>query len=54
METERNALSQPERDRLKVLHEVKQEHLTQEEAARRLKVTEGMWVSYSVFVAPGF
>jgi hypothetical protein len=40
METERIALSQPERDRLKVLHEVKQKHLTQVEAAQRLKVTE--------------
>ena len=40
METERMALSQPERDRLKVLHEVKQEHLTQVEAAQRLKVTD--------------
>jgi hypothetical protein len=40
METERIALSQRERDRLKVLHEVKQEHLTQVEAARRLKVTD--------------
>jgi predicted DNA-binding protein (UPF0251 family) len=40
METERIALSQRERDRLRVLHEVKQEHLTQVEAARRLKVTD--------------
>lgn len=40
METERIALSQRERDRLKVLHEVKQEHLTQVEAARRLKLTD--------------
>src|SRR6202162_1201986 len=40
METERIAMSQPERDRLKVLHEVKQKHLTQEEAAQRLKVTD--------------
>src|SRR5579863_3494137 len=39
METERMALSQRERDRLKVLHEVQQEHLTQVEAARRLKLT---------------
>jgi hypothetical protein len=39
METERIALSQRERDRLKVLHEVKQEHWTQVEAARRLKRT---------------
>src|SRR6202166_5016482 len=40
METERIALSQRERDRLKVLHEVKQKHLTQVEAAQRLKVTD--------------
>jgi hypothetical protein len=40
METERIALSQRERDRLKVLHEVKQEHLTQVEAARRLKLSD--------------
>ena len=40
METERIALSQQERDRLRVLHEVKQEHLTQVEAAQRLKVTD--------------
>jgi transposase len=40
METERIALSQPERDRLKVLHEVKQKQLTQVEAAKRLKVTD--------------
>lgn len=40
METERIALSQRERDRLKVLHEVKQERLTQVEAARRLKLTD--------------
>jgi hypothetical protein len=39
METERIAMSQRERDRLRVLHEVKQKHLTQIEAARRLKVT---------------
>jgi len=32
METERIALSQRERERLKVLHEVKQKHLTQVEA----------------------
>ena len=29
METERIALSQRERDRLKVLHEIQQKHLTQ-------------------------
>jgi helix-turn-helix protein len=40
METERIALSQTERDRLKVLHEVKQKHLTQVEASRRLKLSE--------------
>jgi len=40
METERIALSQRERDRLKVLHEVKQKHSTQAEAAERLKVTD--------------
>jgi hypothetical protein len=40
METERIALSQRERDRLKVLHEVKQKHLTQVEAARRLKLSD--------------
>jgi hypothetical protein len=40
METERIALSQRERDRLKVLHEVREGHLTQVEAARRLKVSD--------------
>jgi hypothetical protein len=40
METERMALSQRERDRLKVLHDVKQKHLTQVEGARRLKVSD--------------
>jgi predicted ArsR family transcriptional regulator len=40
MEAERIALSQRERDRLKVLHEVKQKHLTQLAAAKRLKVTD--------------
>jgi transposase len=40
METERIAMSQRERDRLRVLHEVKQKHLTQVEAARQLKVTD--------------
>jgi len=40
METERIALSQRERDRLKVLHEVQQKHLTQIAAATRLKVTD--------------
>ena len=32
METERITLSQRERDRMRVLHEVKQGHLTQREA----------------------
>jgi hypothetical protein len=40
METERIALSERERDRLKVLHEVKQGHWTQVEAGRRLKLTD--------------
>ena len=40
METERIALSQRERERLRVLHEVKEKHLTQVEAAERLKVTD--------------
>lgn len=40
METERIALSQRERDRLKVLHDVKERHVTQVEAGRRLKVTD--------------
>jgi Helix-turn-helix domain len=38
--TERITLSQRERDRLKVLHEVQPRHLTQVEAAARLKVTD--------------
>jgi hypothetical protein len=37
METERIALSQRERDRLKVLHEVEQKPSTQVAAAERLK-----------------
>jgi transposase len=40
METERITLSQRERDRLKVLHEVQQKQLTQVAAAARLKVTD--------------
>jgi transposase len=40
METERITLSQRERDRLKVLREVKQKHLSQVAAAARLKVTD--------------
>ena len=39
METERITLSQRERDRLRVLHEVKQKHLSQVAAAARLKLT---------------
>src|SRR6266404_4181194 len=38
--TERIALSQRERDRLRVLHEVKQKQITQVEAGRRLKVSD--------------
>jgi transposase len=40
METERITLSHRERDRLKVLHEVAQKHLSQVAAAVRLKVTD--------------
>jgi len=40
METERIALSQRERDRLRVLQEVQQGHLTQVAAARRIKITD--------------
>jgi Helix-turn-helix domain len=40
MERERIALSRRERDRLKVLHEVREGHLTQVEAARRLEVSD--------------
>lgn len=40
METERIALSQRERDRLRVLHEVEQGHLTQVVAAQRIKLTD--------------
>ncbi len=40
METERIALSQRERDRLSVLHEVEQGHLTQIAAAQRIKITD--------------
>ena len=39
METERMTLSQRERDRMRVLHEVQQEHLTQREAAKRLQLS---------------
>ena len=40
METERMALSQTERDRLRVLHEIRQKQITQREAARRLKISD--------------
>jgi predicted DNA-binding protein (UPF0251 family) len=40
METERIALSQRERDRLRVLHEIKQKQITQREAASRLKISD--------------
>jgi predicted ArsR family transcriptional regulator len=40
METERISLNQRERDRLQVLHEVKQKQITQVEAARRLKMSD--------------
>jgi transposase len=40
METERIALSQRERDRLRVLHEVQQGHLTQVAAAARVKLSD--------------
>jgi len=40
METERIALSQRERDRIRVLHEVQQGHVTQVEGARRLKLSD--------------
>lgn len=40
METERITLSQRERDRLRVLHEVQQKQITQMEAARRLKISD--------------
>lgn len=40
MEEERISLSQRERDRLKVLHEVEQGHLKQVEAAQRLRLTD--------------
>src|SRR5258705_6592163 len=40
METERMGLSQRERDRLRVLQDVQQGHLTQVAAARRIKITD--------------
>ena len=39
MEEERINLSQRDRDRLRVLHELKQGHLQQREAARRLRLS---------------
>jgi hypothetical protein len=40
METERIALSARERDRLRVLHDLQQGHLTQVAAAQRIKITD--------------
>src|SRR5438874_11701712 len=40
METERIALSQRERDRLRVLHEIQQKQITQIAEARRLKISD--------------
>jgi hypothetical protein len=40
METERMALSQRERDRIRLLHEVKQGHVSRVEAAKRLKLSD--------------
>ena len=40
MEPERIELSRPERDRLRVLHEVEQGHLKQVEAAERLRLSD--------------
>jgi len=40
MEMERIALNQRERDRLRLLHEVRQTQITQREAARRLKISD--------------
>jgi len=40
METERIALNQRERDRLRVLHDLQQGHLTQVAAAQRIKITD--------------
>jgi len=54
MEPERIELSQRERDRLKVLHEVEQRHLKQGEAAERLRLSDrlaaasgGCWCEYA-------
>jgi hypothetical protein len=40
METERMALNQRERDRLRVLHEIRRKHITPCEAAKRLKISD--------------
>jgi hypothetical protein len=40
METERLALSQRERDRPRVLHEIRQKQITQIAAAKRLKISD--------------
>ena len=40
METERIALNQQERDRLRVLHEIRRKQITQIEAAKRLKISD--------------
>ena len=40
METERITLNQRERDRLRVLHEIKGKHISQIEAAGRLKISD--------------
>jgi hypothetical protein len=40
METDRITLSHRERDRMRVLHEVKQGHLTHREAGRRLRLSD--------------
>ena len=39
MEAERITLNQRERDRLRVLNEIRQRHITQREAAQRLKIS---------------
>ena len=53
METERITLSQRERDRLKVLHEVQQRHLSQVAAAERLKITDRQVRAEGVFYERG-
>jgi transposase len=40
MEAERITLNQRERDRLRVLNEIRQKHITQREAAQRLKISD--------------